>query len=532
MLDLIGYTPDQPLHRRRVLEPSCGEGDFLVPILERLIEAFLAAGYRVEHDARLLHESVCAVEVHGASLKIAQRRAHDVLTAAGFSEEDADALCLGWLVQDDFLLAPALGGFDWVVGNPPYVRQERIQAALLSEYRRRFQTIFDRADLYVPFFERSLDLLVPGGALAFICANRWVKNRYGGPLRALIAADFHLAAYLNLEGVDAFGETVDAYPAITVIRRQRPGPTAVASLSGHPLGELVNVVEGVVGGEPSTSGSVAVSCIEGVTHRRDPWLLEEPEVVPCLRAIEQRLPSLEAAGAKVGIGVATGADRVFIGALDSLPVETERKLPLAMAADLTGPELTLSGRGVVNPWTDSGLVPLGRFPAFDRFVADNAEALKRRHVAKRSPDAWYRTIDRITPSLVGMPKLLIPDIKGAATVTFDPGMSYPHHNLYVVTSETWSLRALQAILRSSIALAFVSAYCVRMAGGFLRFQAQYLRRIRVPKLSTLGVEMVASLEAVSASSDQAAIDGVVCRAYGLSEADATTLVAFAARSRV
>src|SRR3546814_4324262 len=85
--------------------------------------------------------------------------------------------------------------FDFVVDNPPYVRQERIPASLLAEYRRRYRTLYDRADLYVLFYERGLDLLAPGGRLGFICANRWIKNRYGGPLRAKISEQFHLSHF-------------------------------------------------------------------------------------------------------------------------------------------------------------------------------------------------------------------------------------------------------------------------------------------------------------------------------------------------
>jgi methylase of polypeptide subunit release factors len=71
-----------------------------------------------------------------------------------------------------------------VIGNPPYVRQELIPEALLTEYRARFETLYDRADLYVPFIERSLSLLRAGGALGFICSDRWMKNKYGGPFGA------------------------------------------------------------------------------------------------------------------------------------------------------------------------------------------------------------------------------------------------------------------------------------------------------------------------------------------------------------
>ena len=95
-----------------------------------------------------------------------------------------------WLRNDDFLLADIRSRFDFVVGNPPYIRQELIPDRLIAEYRSRYETIYDRADLYIPFIERSLKLLKDGGLLGFICADRWMKNKYGGPLRAMVARGY------------------------------------------------------------------------------------------------------------------------------------------------------------------------------------------------------------------------------------------------------------------------------------------------------------------------------------------------------
>ena len=63
----------------------------------------------------------------------------------------------------------------------------------------------------------------------------------------------------------------------------------------------------------------------------------------------------------------------------------------------------------------------------------------------------------------------------------EPGGHYPHHNLYYIVSDKWDLEVLGGLLLSTIGQAFVEAYCVRMRGGTLRFQAQYLRQIRVPQ---------------------------------------------------
>ena len=78
--------------------------------------------------------------------------------------------------QQIFLLANLPSYFDFVVGNPPYIRIEQIAPELQREYRRRYSSLFDRADLYVAFIERSLDLLGDEGVLSFICADRWIAN--------------------------------------------------------------------------------------------------------------------------------------------------------------------------------------------------------------------------------------------------------------------------------------------------------------------------------------------------------------------
>ena len=121
------------------------------------------------------------------------------------------------------------------------------------------------------------------------------------------------------------------------------------------------------------------------------------------------------------------------------------------------------------------------YPKLNAHLQRHRKAIAGRYIAKKNPENWYRTIDRITPALAARPKLLIPDIKDSAHVVFEQGTLYPHHNLYFIVSQQWDLRALQAVLLSSVAHQFVAAYSTTMRGGFMRFQAQYLRRIRLER---------------------------------------------------
>lgn len=535
ILDLSGYRVGRPLHRMRLLEPSFGGGEFLLTAVDRLLQAFKREEGSLEHAMPALEPAIRGIELHAETFQKVRAELISKLERRGIPASDADALCDAWLSCDDFLLTPLDADFDFVVGNPPYVRQERIPSELLREYRRRFSTLFDRADLYVPFFERSLDLLAPAGTLGFICANRWLKNRYGGPLRKKISSGFWLKYFLDTEDVAAFHADVMAYPAITVIQRlfeARPPSLPVSlvhagALDNRPLADLVTAL---LSDDHASSG---VHRIEMTNTGSEPLLLDDFARLALVQGIENAFPTLEQVGCKVGIGVATGCDDVYIGPFEELPVETERKLPLVMARDLANGVIQWGGKGVVNPFDESGhLVDLDNYPLLRSYMKEHEGSIRKRNVARRNPNGWFRTIDRIHPGLRKTPKLLVPDIKGESVFVLDDGRFYPHHNLYYVISEIWDLRALQTVLRSSVTLLTVATYCTRMAGGFLRFQAQYLRRIRVPAWQQIPPAMRERLITASLSHSQNEIDEPVFVLYGLGEQEAANVDAMAKAARV
>ncbi len=520
ILDLSGYTSDKPLHELRLLEPSVGEGDFLLPSIERLLTAWKRAGRPA--PLKSLAKSLCAVELHGITFETTREKVVAVLGEAGMSVHDAAALADCWLVYGDFLLVDLAGPFDFVVGNPPYVRQELIPDVLIAEYRARYQTVYDRADLYVPFIERSLGLLRERGALGFICADRWTKNRYGGPLRSMVAGNFRLKVFVDMYGTAAFTSDVIAYPAITIITREAAGPTRVAIRPEIERATLARISKDLLAKKlPKVT---VVREMRGVAQGSQPWLLDGSDQLTLVRRLEAELPTIEEAGCKVGIGVATGDDGVFIGPFDELNVEPDRKLPLVMTRDILDGTVKWRGFGVINPFADAGgLVDLAKYPKLRSYVEHRKERMAKRHVAQKASANWYRTIDRIYPALTAKPKLLIPDIKGAAHIVYEDGNLYPHHNLYFITSETWDLRALQAVLMSGIARLFVAAYSTKMHGGFLRFQAQYLRRIRVPHWSNVPTGIRKQLIAGATSGDLAVCNQAVFKLYALSETEKTAL---------
>ena len=515
ILDLCGYTCDRPLHTLKLLEPSFGAGDFLFPVIDRLLRAWKKSGQNAS-PLQVLGDCIRAVELHRDTFDRTYAALIARLTGAGIAARTAQAIADRWLLHGDFLLTELPVPFDVVIGNPPYVRQEMIPAVLLAEYRSRYTTVYDRADLYVPFIERSLRLLRKSGALGFICADRWMKNRYGGPLRALVANEFHLKVHVDMTDTPAFHSDVIAYPAITVISRESPGPTRIAyrpEIDRAHLGELAKQLTA----ERLSTSFGAVRELAGVAAGSEPWVLAPSDELAVVRRLEHEFPTLEEAGCKVGIGVATGADQAFIGPFDALDVEDDRKQPLVMTRDIQNGTVEWRGFGVINPFAEGGgLVNLDQYPRLKRYLEARKDAIAGRHCAQKTPANWYRTIDRITPSLTTRPKLLIPDIKGQAHIVFEEGRLYPHHNLYFITADEWDLRALQAVLMSGISSLFVATYSTRMRGGFLRFQAQYLRRIRIPRWSDVSAQARRELSSAAMKGDLAACNRAAFALYGLS----------------
>ena len=506
ILDLMGWSIGNRLSKSRLLEPSAGEGDFLIPAVRRLLA-------EIEPDDLNIAPCIRAVEVNLGALAICRDRLHELLSERGWSRLRSEQLLGDWLVHADFLTIPLSAQFTHVVGNPPYLRLESLPKYLLRLYRSQWTSLFDRADLYVAFIEKSLGLLQPEGRLGFICADRWMKNRYGGPLRALVSASFHLEAYVDFTGCPAFFGEVDAYPAITVFRRGAGSKTHIAFRPEISAASLIPLAKALRG----EAKHVAVSIRHDVAKSDRSWAFDEDGCMDIIRRLEKDFPELEAMGVRVGIGVATGADAVYIGR--ELDVEDSRKLPLVTTRDIRSGLVEWRGEWVLNPFeADGQLVELASYPRFAAYLEKHRDKISQRNVSARNPHGWFRTIDRIHESLTWRPKLLIPDIKGTAHVVYEEGKLYPHHNLYHITSETWELRALQTVLSSRLALAFIAAYSPRMRGGNLRFQAQYLRRIRIPDWATVKPTLRQKLSLAAIQQDAKMADHAVRELYGLDEA--------------
>ncbi|MGB7148110.1 MAG: Eco57I restriction-modification methylase domain-containing protein, partial [Terriglobales bacterium] len=392
LLDLAGYKLDANLVDAIAVEPAAGDGAFLGPMIERLADSCLRLG-RPLTDCR---GSLIAYELDDVSAERARSVAADILVKRGLKRPSAENLAVAWVRTGDYLFDATTVEADFVIGNPPYVRLEDIPEEIATFYRDAYPTMRGRADLYIAFFEAALRQLKEGGTCAFICADRWMRNQYGAELRELVTSAYAVDVVIEMHNADAFHDEVDAYPAITVIRSQKQGGAVVAS-AGPEVEHLspkilTAALEAARNAKPMVMAEgLRVARVEEWFHGADPWPCHSPEQLALLRRLEEQFPTLEVS-AKVGIGVATGNDGVFI-TKDARLVEPSRLLKLAMVRDICDGKMEWSGHYLVDPWNADGLVRLDKYPRLQAYFKNHATALKKRHTAAKNVLGWYKTID-------------------------------------------------------------------------------------------------------------------------------------------
>lgn len=198
------------------------------------------------------------------------------------------------------------GGFDAVIGNPPYVRQEEI-SPIKPALAKAFNTYAGTADLYVYFYEQGIKLLKPGGRMGYVVTNKWLKAGYAAKLRRMFAEDVWVEFLADFGHARHLFPDADVFPC--VISVQKPGADAMPEqydLAVIPRDDV-----------PREGLSVAVQAATYRAERSDlseeAWVLEPPDVAALLRKIcERGVPLEEYAGVSPLYGIKTGFNEAFL----------------------------------------------------------------------------------------------------------------------------------------------------------------------------------------------------------------------------
>nr|WP_277344387.1 TaqI-like C-terminal specificity domain-containing protein [Psychromonas sp. SA13A] len=259
-----------------------------------------------------------------------------------------------------------------------------------------------------------------------------------------------------------------------------------------------------------------------IIDNQKPWLFGNGDELALIKRLEDTFPSLVDAGCQVFIGAATGNNKIYI-VNDNVELEQCRKLPVITAADIRTGELKPSGNFIINTYNDNGVINLEDFPLLQIYLRNHEDILRSRHVAKKTPLHWFKTIDKVHPTRAAKEKLLIPDIKSKLMAVYDAGEFHPNNSIYYIVTNDWDIRALQAVLMSGVGQMFVAAYSTKVSGGNLRFQAQHLRRIRLPLWQDVSASMAEKLRLAAITNDLQRAKQLTAQLYNFNEQETQLL---------
>ena len=204
------------------------------------------------------------------------------------------------------------GGFDVVIGNPPYVRQENI-SDLKPTLQAQYECYTGYSDLYVYFYEQGVRLLNENGLLVFISSNKYFRSGYGQKLRTFLTSKTSIRQLIDFGDAPVF--TAIAYPSIIVTQKRKYAGGQANILSwnlGDPLEEFENILH---------TRSFAM---EQGKLSSDGWRLESSVVLGLIDKLHNSgKPLSEHIDSRLYYGIKTGFNEAFI-----IDEETKKRLIL------------------------------------------------------------------------------------------------------------------------------------------------------------------------------------------------------------
>jgi len=449
-------------------------------------------------DSEILTNNLFGVDVNSESVEIAKLSLWVKTARRGKPLDSLDAnLKVGdSLIEDSnyaylshgFTWASAFpdviaeGGFDIVLGNPPYVRMEFIKA-MKPYLENRFEVVSDRADLYCYFFERGLKLLKPGGRLGYISSSTFFKTGSGLPLRNFLRRQAALEAVVDFGDLQVF-EGVTTYPAILTMRREEP-------VGGHTL-RFWNVDTLPESNFRATFAKRAENFPQDALPSSS-WELESPALRALRDKIRNGKKTLKEIYSSPLYGIKTGLNEAFV-------IDTPTKNRLC-AEDPTSAELLkpfLEGKDI-RRWRPESrglwliLLPKGWSkknsgysdePGNWNWLSDNYPAVANwlrnfeERARKRSDqgDFWWELRACDYYDLYERPKIVFAHFQSEPLYFLDELQNYTNNRGYIWEGGFFEL----ALLNSKAIWFFITRETSILRGGFFEATTQNTTRVPIP----------------------------------------------------
>ncbi len=488
-----------------ILDPACGSGAFLNAALQHLIIEHKhidelekkVLGYSLEFqdvEHHILENNLYGVDINEESVGIAQlalwlrtAKPHRKLNSLNQNIKCGNSLisdpaiagdkAFDW--QKEFPQVFEKGGFDVVIGNPPYVRVQNLKQKEVDYYFDSYLTPSGKLDVSILFFERGYYLLNEKGVLSFISTSQWMQTDYGKNIRKYLS-DGKLNSILDFGSLPVF-EDADTYPAIFLLSKKKGKEIRYAR---------IYTKEDLTIEKLRTSKFKDFECD---VFSSKAWQFSELNLIQSLNKKNIEYKTLKDVAPSF-IGDLTGKDEAFVlKAKDAELIKIEKDIiyPYAYRGEEVTSYSTVSPKSVViYPYHQSGELFeedffKQNFPiAYNYLLPMKNDLMKRQDSRKlyATEANWYRHLRPGKFSYIHPKKILL---KGIGT-HLQAGL-LESHSIFnganvpaIVLPDIENIdKILLCLLNSKIATYFLTCICPKKLGGYYRFNSSNISSIPI-----------------------------------------------------
>ena len=504
---------DKKLKEIKIVDPACGSGAFLNKAVDVLFEIHEALHYSMYADdssldqyfdslesrRQIISDNIYGVDLNEESVEITKLSLFlKLATSSGIKKGfklpnlDKNIKCGNSLIGDKEIVGNKAfkwkeefkeifdnGGFDIVVGNPPYVRVQEMPHQEIDFYSENYSFTKGHIDLSIIFIELANSIVKQKGVIGFITSNMFLTTRYGENIRE------YLTKYIRINKIIDFGDLNVFQDALTYVSIFIFIKDYANDFKYYQVKDIKN-----------NFNDIEFEKIFIKDMGKDSWNLKEYKFNSIFQKI-RTYPSLDSGIGKSWSGLITGRDDVFIlDNVNDFDGGSEIFLPILSAKDCGRYKYSSPSQYVIYPykWENNKTVLLSEseinseYPKLYDYLISHKEDLKKRKDSRKTLENdsnWFKLIRQGNKKLFKNEKIVCPGESKRNKFCLDEGNSYKFARIASITSENEniSLKYLLGIFNSKLIEIYLHSITPLKKGGYHSYSPSILDKVPIPYAS-------------------------------------------------
>jgi type I restriction-modification system DNA methylase subunit len=522
--NLLEHKKTDP-YKIRILDPACGSGSFLIKAFDVFNDYYRKrdkdySQTQLDLDVqsgtyttktRILQNNIFGVDLDKQAVEIAQLnlllkiaekaqrlpllnkniKQGNSLIEYSFEQED---MPLNWKSQFPEIIQQ--GGFDVIIGNPPYIRSQTAAEKDKKYYKDNYISAKGRYDIYVLFIERSLRLLKKDGLLGFIIPNKFTQAEYGEPIKKFIMDNFWLRIFVDFGDLKVFEEAT-TYPSIIVVQNSKPTSKSTYMKVKQLTPQLKSSIYENIQKEHYEDDLVQVFSFEQKSLNN--WNFVSPTNLRIIKKIENNCKMvLKDIRDQIYEGLITGNNNIFFvkkEQAEKLGIEPELLKPVPKARNVRKYKINWEEEYVIYPYTmdNNKAIPvsIGRYKNVYEYLFPHRLDLRKRPCIIEANKSWFELCRPRVTNWFTQDKIITPNLAPSNSFAYDFADNeakqyfYLDHDCYGITlknKDRPNYLYVLGILNSLVVEFLIKQSSPMFSGGFYKYHTQYLDPIPIPKI--------------------------------------------------